>query len=121
MFNLCCLRDVIFSVGRFSNADPVLYPVLKMNENQLTLLNVRTGMKTASGSHMTENRTGSLIELRSSSHSSLYHLLVPLVLLLTCDCYSSPVAIFFPHCSYSIPVGVTFLTWCRSFHVMKSF
>jgi hypothetical protein len=32
-----------------------------------------------------ENWTGSLIELRSGSQSSLYHLLVPLVLLLTWD------------------------------------
>ncbi len=43
-----------------------------------------------------KNRTGSLIELKSGSQSSLYHLLVPLVLLLTWDCYSSsPVAIYF--------------------------
>ncbi len=41
------------------------------------------------------NRTGSLIELKSGSQSSLYHLLVPRVLLLTWDCYSSPVAITF--------------------------
>jgi hypothetical protein len=33
----------------------------------------------------TENWTGYLIELRSGSQSSLYHLLVPLVLLLTWD------------------------------------
>jgi hypothetical protein len=45
-----------------------------------------------------ENWTGCLIGLRSGSQSSLYHLLVPLVLLLTWDCYSSPVAItFFSH------------------------
>jgi hypothetical protein len=43
----------------------------------------------------TENRTCSLLGLRSGSLSSLYHLLVPLVLLLTWDCYSSPVAVTF--------------------------
>jgi hypothetical protein len=43
-----------------------------------------------------ENRTGSLIEPGSGSQISLYHFYwVPLVLLLTWDCYSSPVAITF--------------------------
>ncbi len=42
-----------------------------------------------------ENRTCSLIELRSGSQSSPHHLLVPLVLLLTWDCYSSPVCYYF--------------------------
>ncbi len=42
-----------------------------------------------------KNRTGSLTELKSGSQRPLYHLLVPLVLLLTWDCYSSPVAITF--------------------------
>jgi hypothetical protein len=69
-----------------------------------------------------EKRTGSLIKLRSGSHSSLYHLLVPLVLLLTWDCYSSsccyyfsPIIILlslllllFSHCSYSFPVTIFF-------------
>jgi hypothetical protein len=73
---------------------------------------VRTGLKTElrfshdrepvtrTGSNVYifgENRTGSLMELRSGSQSSEYHLLVPLVLLLTWDCYSSHTAItFFP-------------------------
>ncbi len=29
--------------------------------------------------------------------------------------------LLFSHCSYSFPVAVTFLTWCRSLRVMKSF
>ncbi len=81
------------------------------NENRLTLLNERTGMKTdlrfshdrepvmKTGSnvyiYIFENRIGSLVELRSGSQSSSYHFLVPLVLLLTWDCYSSPVCYYF--------------------------
>jgi hypothetical protein len=73
------------------------------NENQLTLLHVRTKIKTKFRFsynwepvvrtdsnlyiyiylHFLENRTSSLIELISNSQSSLYHLLVPLVLVLT--------------------------------------
>ncbi len=86
------------SVGRFSKADPVLIPVLTMRIDQHFWM-WGPDWKPTSGSHMTENRlwevvqmyiyiymenwTGSLIELRSGSQSSLYHLLVPLVLLLT--------------------------------------
>jgi hypothetical protein len=85
-------------VGRFSKADPVLIPVLTMRIDQHFWM-WGPDWKPTSGSHMTENRlwevvqmyiyiymenwTGSLIELRSGSQSSLYHLLVPLVLLLT--------------------------------------
>jgi len=45
------------------------------------------------------NRTGSLIELKSGSQSSVYHLLVPLVVLLVpWDCYSSF------YCYYCSPI-----------------
>jgi hypothetical protein len=92
------------------------------NENILTLFNLRTGMKTdLRFSHDREliyiyTRTGSLIELRSGSHSSLYHFIgfllffslgtATLLLLLL---------LFFSHTT------ITFLTWCHYFRVMKSF
>jgi hypothetical protein len=41
-----------------------------------------------------ENRTGSLIELRSGSQSSLYHLLVPLILFMLLLLFSHGVALF---------------------------
>ncbi len=40
-----------------------------------------------------ENQTSIFIEFKSSYQSFLYHLLVPLVFLLTWDCYSSHVVI----------------------------
>jgi hypothetical protein len=49
----CTKNQVITSVGRFSNADPVLYPV---SSRFSTLLNVKTEIKTVSGSHTTEKR-----------------------------------------------------------------
>ncbi len=71
------------SVGQFSNADPILDPELI---DTFFFKNVRTGLKTdLRFSHdrepvqmcvcILENRTGSLIELRSGSQSSLYHLI----------------------------------------------
>jgi hypothetical protein len=142
------------------------------NENQFTLfLNVRTGMKTdlrfshdrepvkyihiyfwRTGSNVyiyifLENRTGSLIELRSGSQSSLYHLigflwfffslgtiiiLLSLLLLLFflllllfshyyCSLFIGITLLFITVYFFPIPVAVTFLTWCLSFRVMKSF
>jgi hypothetical protein len=43
------------SVGRFSNADPVLYPVLTIRA-QLTLLNVGTELQTDLRFSLIENR-----------------------------------------------------------------
>jgi hypothetical protein len=95
------------SVGRFSNADPGLYLVLtwepidtfKCENPTENWPQALTWSRTGSNVYIFfwEKQTGSLIELRSGSQSSLYHLSVPLVLLLAWDCYSSPVAIiFFP-------------------------
>jgi hypothetical protein len=90
------------SVGRFSDADPVLYPVLIMGFATRTDRHFEVwepNWNPTSGSHLIENRlwepvqmrtcifgwgggenrTGSLIELKSGSHSSLCHLLVLLV------------------------------------------
>jgi hypothetical protein len=73
---------------------------------------------------MTEIRIGSLIELRSGSQSSLYHLLVPLVLLLTWDCYPFPVAITFflillllfsLYCYYFFPSALILFLWLLLF------
>jgi hypothetical protein len=80
-----------------------------------------------------ENRTGfligSLIELRSGSQSSLYHLLVSLVLFLTWDCYSSPVAItfflilllLFSHYYSSLFITITLLFTAITFLVLLLF
>jgi hypothetical protein len=103
------------SVERFSNVDPVLEPVLTVWIDWHFLI-WEPGWKPTSGSHMIENREGSLTELRSGSQSSLYHLLVPLVLLLTWDCYSSPVAVtvflrlllLFSHYYFSLFITILF-------------
>jgi hypothetical protein len=102
------------SAGRFSNANPVLYsviiPVLKMpirfskwepidtfecenrTENRHQVLTFsRTGSNIYS--FFFEKRTGFLIELRSGSHSSLYHLLVP-------SCSSSHLGLLLFSCCY---------------------
>ncbi len=86
-----------------------------------------------------KNLISSLIELKSNSQNSMYHLLVPLVLYVTWDYYSSHVAIFFFHIaiivlpllllfiywyysfSFFIIFSPFFFTWCCSFHVIKSF
>jgi hypothetical protein len=73
------------------------------NENRSQVLTwKRTGFENLFECTYLENRTGSLIELWSGSQSSLYHVLVPLVLLVTscllfsCCCYvSSHTAITF--------------------------
>jgi len=52
-----------------------------------------------------KNWISSLIELRSNSQNSLYHLLVRLVLFLSWDCYCSLVVIIiFSYCYYFSPI-----------------
>jgi hypothetical protein len=66
--------DVGTSVGRFSHADPVLYPVLTMRTDWHFQMWKPTSQWESIQMHMYitfENRMGSLIELRSGSRSSL--------------------------------------------------
>jgi len=60
------------------------------------------------------------------SHTAITFL--PLLFFCLYYYYCSPIItalslllLLFSHCSYSFPIAFTFLTWCCSFHVMKSF
>jgi hypothetical protein len=101
-------------VGRFSNAEPVLNPVLIMRINLHLFFKMwEPEWKPTSGSHTTENRFKNYFfgepdrfshrtQIRFSEFSVSFNW-VPPVLLLTWDCYSSLVAItFLPFLFFSL-------------------
>jgi hypothetical protein len=106
---------MILFLTRFSQWEPI--DTFKCENRTENWPQVLTWSRTGSNVYIFfwEKQSGSLLELRSGSQSYLYHLLVPLVLLLTWDCYSSPVAIIFS------PLLLFFSCCCSFSHMVLLF
>jgi len=133
----CTKNQVITSVGRFSNAEPVLNPVssrfsywepidtLKCENRTKNRHQVLTWPRNeyenrwiyiyeepSRFSHKTQFRFAEFSVSFIGSSCSPANLLLLLLLF-------SLLLFLYSHCSCSFPVVVTFLTWCCSFSVTK--
>ncbi len=131
------------SVGRFSNVDPVLYPVLRSGFTMRTDRHFEVWEQTETRPQvLTWSRTGyenrfkcvhvywgggepdrfsHRTQIRFSEFSVSFIGSSHLGLLLFSCCYYSSLYYYllFSHFFDSFPVAVTFLTWCCFFSVMK--